>query len=171
MFPNVQNSNLQQDAGSERHFDKAISPDDKKYAAIVAIHIPANDERQMQLQKVQSDVKTQYRVRVDHLRTANRYVLTREKLGPTLGVIQTGSHNQRKPNAPTFEERSIDRTLCMQVKARRTTFIFFTQEPVQTSRLIILRIKIGSESNVSSPSKIAWPERINSLRNQIFRVV
>ena len=32
-------------------------------------------------------------------------------MGPKRGVIQTGSKNQRNPDAPTVEERSIDWTV------------------------------------------------------------
>ena len=44
-----------------------------KNSAIIAIHITANDERQMRLHKVQSDDKTQFRVRLRYL--PNKYVL------------------------------------------------------------------------------------------------
>ena len=56
--------------------------------------------------KIQSDSNTQYRVKLHHL--ANKYVLKRQKLGPTHGAIQTRPQNQRNPNALTFEERSIE---------------------------------------------------------------
>ena len=82
------------------------------------IHIPSHDERQMQLRKIQSDDKTQYRVRLHHI--ANKYVL---KMGLTLGVIQTGSQNQRNPNAPKFEARSIEGTLSMEEKARGASWV------------------------------------------------
>ena len=66
----------------------AKSADEKKKSATIAILIPPNDERQMQVQKVQSDDKTQFRVRLHHL--ANRYALKRRNWRPTtLGVVQT----------------------------------------------------------------------------------
>ena len=54
-----------------------------------------------------------------------------EKLGPTLGVLQTGSQIQQNPNAPTFEEGSVEWTLSM--------------EEVQVH---ILRIDMGSSTQV-----------------------
>ena len=51
----------------------AASSDDKKNPASIEIHIPANDERQMQQHKIQSDDKTRHRVTLHHL--ANKYVL------------------------------------------------------------------------------------------------
>ena len=73
-------------------------------SATIAVLSTTNDERQMQLKKVQSDDKTQFRVKLDHL--ANRYVLKKDKLGPTLGVrqspkireIQTLQHSRKDPS-------------------------------------------------------------------------
>ena len=45
-------------------------------SASIAVHVPANDERQMQLQKVLSDDKTHFRKRLHHL--VNKYVMRRE---------------------------------------------------------------------------------------------
>ena len=73
------------------HKHTAKSVDEKKHSATFEIHITASDERQMQLQKVESNDKTQFQVRLDHL--PNRYGLKREKMEPTLRVIQTGSEN------------------------------------------------------------------------------
>ena len=39
---------------------KTSEPTNKRIAASIAIHIPSNDERQMQLRTIQSDDKTQY---------------------------------------------------------------------------------------------------------------
>ena len=76
--PNVQNSKLQVDADSEtgayKHTAKPAVKN--KELTSIAIHIPSNDERQMQLQNIQSDDKTQFPVRLHHL--GNRYVLKRE---------------------------------------------------------------------------------------------
>ena len=44
------------------HTHTAKSADEKNNSATVAIYIAGNDERQMQLQKVQSDDKTQFPV-------------------------------------------------------------------------------------------------------------
>ena len=68
-------------------------------------------ERQMQRREFQSEDKTQYRVRLNHL--ADKYVLKRRKWRHTLGVIQTGSQTSPKPNAPTFEQGSIQWTSSM----------------------------------------------------------
>ena len=51
----------------------ANSADEKKISATIAIHIPANDKRQIPLRKIQSDDKTQFRMTLHHL--ANKYVL------------------------------------------------------------------------------------------------
>ena len=53
-----------------------ICQTNKDKSATIAIYIPANDERQMQLRKIQSTDKTQFRVRLHYL--ANRYFLKRE---------------------------------------------------------------------------------------------
>ena len=50
--------------------------DETKHSATIAIHIPSNDERQVQILKIQSEDKTQYRVRLHHV--ANKYVLEGE---------------------------------------------------------------------------------------------
>ena len=44
-------------------------------------------------------------------------------MGLTPGVIQARSQNQRKPHAPTFEERSIEGTLSMEKKARKSAWV------------------------------------------------
>ena len=53
---------------------------------------------------------------------ANRYVLKKEKLEPTIGVIEKGSKKQRNPSAPTFWERSIECTLRMVEKAKKSAW-------------------------------------------------
>ena len=58
MFPNVQISERQVDANSETSENSTTHQKlqrGKKSSASVAIHIPSNDERQMQLPKIQSD--------------------------------------------------------------------------------------------------------------------
>ena len=129
--------------------------DEKENPASIAIHIPSNDERRMELWKTQSDDKTQYRVRLRHL--ADKNVLERDKLGPTLGVIQIGFQNQRNPNGPISEEQSIEWSLSMEEKARRSAWIF-AQKTCTKFQVCILRIDIGSfkpspASNVSSRSQ------------------
>ena len=55
--------------------------------------------------------------------TSSSHVLTMEELGLTLGVIQVRSQNQRNPNAPTFEEKPTEWTLCVEEKARKAVWI------------------------------------------------
>ena len=126
MLPNVQHSKIQANADSETseaHKHTAKSGAKMQISAAIAFHSTSNDELQMQLRKFQSDAKTQYRLRLHHL--ANKYVLTRkEKLGPPLVVIQTRSQNQRNPNAPTFEDRSIEWTSSMEEKSKESSLDF-----------------------------------------------
>ena len=67
------------DADSERNaFANTAKPAaERNNSASIAIHIPSNEERQMQIRKNQSDDKTQYRVRLHHL--ANRDVKKKKK--------------------------------------------------------------------------------------------
>ena len=61
MSHNGQHSTLQPNAGSETmcvYKHTANSADDKGNLATIAIHIPANEERPMQMQKGQSDAKS-----------------------------------------------------------------------------------------------------------------
>ena len=76
MIPNTQNSYLQVAANSGGHKHTAKSADEKGNPASMAIHLQLNDERQLQLRKIQSDDKTQFRVRLHHLEY--KYVLKRE---------------------------------------------------------------------------------------------
>ena len=65
-----------------------------EHAASVAFHFPFSDERQMLLRKIQWDDKTQAQwdfIIVSPTRTLWRRI----KLGPTLGVTQTGTQYQR----------------------------------------------------------------------------
>ena len=101
-FLNVQTSKIQPEASSETN----ASTNTQLTLLITRtfqqlLHF-ASDERQMKLRNLQSQDKTQFRLRQNHL--ANRYVLKRENLGPTLGVTQTGCKNQRNPNVPTLRE-------------------------------------------------------------------
>ena len=63
----------------------ATLADEKEKSASMAIHIPSNDERQMQRRTIQSDDKTHNRVRLE-----------KGNVGPTLGVIQTESQKAAK---------------------------------------------------------------------------
>ena len=51
-----------------------------------------------------------------HVPESTKFKAPKGYLGRTLGVMQTGSQHQRNPNAPTFEERSIEWTLNMEEK-------------------------------------------------------
>ena len=124
MFPNAETWKRQ---GGCRFGDKcafrytAQLAYERNKSSSIAIDIPSNDERQIQPRKNQSDDKTQYRVRRHH--SSNMYVLKRDNLGPTFGVIQTGSQNQRTPNAPTCEERSFEWTLSVEEETRKAAWI------------------------------------------------
>ena len=133
----------------------AKSGDEKKISASIAFHTPSNDERQMQLRKIQSDAKTQYRLRLHHL--AKKNVLTRKKIWDLhLESSRPGSHNQRNPNAPTFEDRSIEWTSSMEEKARKAAWIFLHKNLYKVAgsysenRHNVFRP--SPASNVSSPS-------------------
>ena len=164
MFPNEQTSNPQVDVNSETssvHTHTAKTADEKRNSVSFASHTPSNDERLMQLRQIQSDDKTQFRVRLHHL--ANRYVLKRETLGPTLGLSQTGSQNQGSPNDPTEEERSIERTLSMEGKARTAARICTNAHkiPGSCSENRHWFFKLSPASNVSSLSITTSIEKIN----------
>ena len=80
--------------------------------------------------------------------------LEKEKLGPTLGVMQTGSKNQRNQYAPNFEERSIEWTLSMEETARKAARIFHKNvyRPQGSYSEIRHRFfELGPASNASSP--------------------
>ena len=123
MFFTVQNANLQPDPSSETSvFTNIQLYLLMKISALIAIYTPAHDERQMQLRKIQSDDKTQFRVRLHH--PANRYVLKREKLGPTPGFIQTGSENQRT----TFHVRMLTLDIGSSNSVPRAMFLYVQSE-------------------------------------------
>ena len=90
----------------------ATPADAKDNSASIAIHIPSNDERQMQLRQDPIPSKT----------SSSREQVRSQKgiWGPTLGVIQTGSQNQRNQSAPTFD---IEWTLSMEEKTRTPALI------------------------------------------------
>ena len=58
------------DKWAHKHTSKPS--DEKKNSPLIAIHNPSDDERQVQLRKIQSNDTTQYRVRLHH---GNKYVL------------------------------------------------------------------------------------------------
>ena len=70
MFPKVKKFKV---PGGRKFKDKCAH---KHTAKPADENMPPNDERQMQIRKIQSDDKTQYRVRVHHV--ANKYVLKGE---------------------------------------------------------------------------------------------
>ena len=66
MFPNVQNSQLQVDADSKTSVHantRKKLAEERENSASIAVHIPSN-ERPMQVRKIQSDDRTQCRVRL-----------------------------------------------------------------------------------------------------------
>ena len=79
------------------------------------------------------------------------------KSGPTLGVMQTRSQNQRNPNAPTFEERSIGWTLSTEENARTAASLknACTIAGSCSENRKLFFFKPGPPSNVSSLSKTA----------------
>ena len=100
--------------------------------------------------------KTDGAVRWDHAvtnmpcaeQTQNwKYVPKRENSGPALGVIQTESHNQRNPNAPTFEDRSFESTLSLEEKGRTEAWNLLTRT-CRKLQVRILRIEICSSNTV-----------------------
>ena len=96
--------------------------------------------------------RTHFRVRQNNL--GIRHVLKKGNWGPTLGVIQTGSQNQRNPNAPTFEERSVEWTLSMKEKqGEQLGFYTGTKVPGSCSENRNKFFKPRPASNASSPSK------------------
>ena len=99
----------------------------------------------MQLRQLQSDDKTRFWVRLHDL--ANKYVLKREILGRALGIIQTGSQNQQNPNAPTFEERSVEWTLRSGRKRQGISFGYHTTTCTKF-QVRILTINKGSSNRV-----------------------
>ena len=91
MLPNVQNSKRWMDANSETSvytntLQKSLN--EKANWASITINIQSNDERQMQLRKIQSDDKIRFWVGL--YRLANYYVLKKGKIG-----TYTGSHPDR----------------------------------------------------------------------------
>ena len=125
--------------------------DERQNSASFAFHVPSNDKRQMHIRKILSDDKTQYSS-YEHIRAQ------RKKVGPTLGVIQTGSQNQRHPNSPTFEERSFECTLSMEEIARTATWILDKNVYKASGSYSENRnrfFKPSAAGNVSSPSRSA----------------
>ena len=85
--------------------------------------------------KIPSDDKTQHRVRLHHFA---EITFSKGNLGPTLGVIQTGSQNKRNPNSPTFEERCIEWTLSMEENSRKTaSLVHKTCTRFQVQRVLV----------------------------------
>ena len=119
-----------------------------------------NDVHQMQLQKIQPDDKTLFRVGLDHL--ANKYVPQRQKLGLTLGVMQTGSQNQRCPNAP-FIRGFIEWNLRVEEMARTSVWTLHKNAykiPGSFSENRHKFFKPSPTSNGSSPCITASKESI-----------
>ena len=143
----VQNSNLQLDVSSE-----TIVFRNTQLKIIL--------RRMMNARCIYRKYSTSFRARLHHL--ANRYVLKRENLGPTLGVIQTGSATHRNAKAPTFEEISIELTLHMEEMARNSAWIFHKNVHTIPGSFFENQHKLfkpSPESNVSSPCMTTSKER------------
>ena len=84
------------------------------------------------------------------------------RCGRSIGVIQTASQNQRNPNAPTFEERSIEWTSSMKEKNKESSLVFFHKSghkvPGSYSENRSRFFKPSPAINVSSPSFAASNE-------------
>ena len=139
---------------SKSSFDQ-IPMSDKKRACTTAT---CTDTSFCSITEMQSDNKTKFRVRLHHV--ANEYVLKREKM-----ETYTWSHpdqNQRNPNAPSFEERSIEWTLNMKEKTRTSAWILHINVciiPGSHSENRRRFFKPSPASNVSSPSFGSSKER------------
>ena len=126
MFPNVQNSSL-------CRFEHSATLDDEKInSASTAIQIPSNDDEQMQ-----SNDKTQFRVRLRHL--ATKYVL-KKKIG-----IFTWSHPDRisksAKSRPSNIRRKINRMDFKYGRNSQKISLDFAQERVHNSWLIFQESK------------------------------
>ena len=139
MFPNVQNSKLPVDADSEtsvhtNSLQNLLWKRTIQHRSRVAFHRMMND-----------------RCNYGKVSWMTRDPITRE---PTLGVVQTGSQNQRNSNAPTFEGRSIEWTLRMAEMARKSVWTLHTnvyEIPGSYSENRQRFFKPSPASNVSSP--------------------
>ena len=81
--------------------------------------------------------------------------------------VKLGSQNQRTPDAPTFEERSIEWNLSMEEKTRKSACILHKnvyKSPGSHSENRNMFFKPSFASNVSSPSMTTPKERIHRGR-------
>ena len=113
--------------------------DERKISAAVAIYIPARGERQMQKRKIQSDDKTQYRVRLHHL--ANKYVPKRENWDLPLESSRPDLEINRIRSLQ-HSRKDLSNGLRTWKKKQGQQLVFFTR----TCQVHILRIKRSSSS-------------------------
>ena len=111
MFANVQNSKFQVDAkiktGVHTNTHKNLLMQ-RNIQHTIAIHIPSNDERRVQIRKIQSDDKTHTEWDFIMSRTST---VSKEYLGRTLGVIQTGSPKSAKPKTLRHSRKDLSNGL------------------------------------------------------------
>ena len=123
----------------------------KEQFATIASHMTTNGEPQMHWQQVQSDDKTQFRVKLHHL--GNQYVL-KDKIGTCTWSHPDMVRKSATSNGPTCGERSIEWTVHMEDIAR-TSVLDTAQERVHPSpgwysenKHILVKL---SPASVSSP--------------------
>ena len=114
------------------HKHTAKPADEKEISASSAIHIPSNDERQKQMRKIQSDDKTQYRVRFYHF--AKKSVVKREN------GTNTWSHPDRISKSAKSKRSNIRGKIYRMDfehgRQSKDSSSGFRQESVQHSRLV-----------------------------------
>ena len=125
------------------HANTQLNPaDETNNSASIAIHIPANDEQQMQIRKVRWDDTTQFRVSLHHL--AHRFVLKRGNWG-----AKTGSHPDRISKSAKSKRSDFRRQIyrvSMEERARSAAWI--SHKSMYTFQVRILRIGIDSSNQV-----------------------
>ena len=75
------------------------------HAAPSASPLPVKRDQKSRIARTHGERSPRAHLELKHRKTAERFISIREQLGPSLGVIQGGQKNLRKPNASTFENR------------------------------------------------------------------
>ena len=96
--------------------------DETRYPVSIAIHIPSNDERQMQLRKIQSDSKTQF--------SDGDLIITRTSMFSKERTWDPHMESSR-PHLKISDIQMLHWTLSMEEKT-----LDFTQERVQSFRFV-----------------------------------
>ena len=161
MFRNVQNSKYQVDArlGDKRAYNHRAKPADEKKNSAFPFH------RMMRDRCNNGQFSRIIRPNTEWDFIISWTTFSKGKMGPTLGVIQTGTRTQRNPNSPTFAERSVERNLNMEEKARKPAWIshkHVCKDSTSYSENRHWFFKPSPASNVSSPSftNAKWKELI-----------